>query len=348
MRYALFAIGLVACSTGVAPGEDTGDSRQAVIGGIPSTTDQDAVVLLVGPGYACSGTLVAPNLVLTARHCVSNFADEGILCDKDGTLVEGPQFTDDVPADKIGIYTGVMALRVAYNNESPNANGTQVIHAPGNILCNSDLAFVVLDRALGPVAPMRLTAPTVNEPLTLVGFGDVDNTGVVSFIRQQRTQTVLSVGPVTLDAKSMEGLGDSEFAVGESVCSGDSGGPMLSAKGEVVGVVSRGGGGMENIYEPSSACVGAMVQNVLTDLAHASALIDQAKAAANVAPVTAPAPTSTVTDPGAPEPGAIPPPTSSGGCSTSPGGNTEFGAWLAALLALAMIRRRRAGTLRTS
>src|SRR5262245_22024648 len=45
-------------------------NAQAIAMGVPSTNT--GVVVVVNPDEDCSGYLIAPNLVLTARHCVTN------------------------------------------------------------------------------------------------------------------------------------------------------------------------------------------------------------------------------------------------------------------------------------
>src|SRR5262245_10354364 len=65
-----FAV-LSSCSR-PTPLEAESDGRSEIIGGTPSNAAQDAVVLLVMPEERCTGTLIASNLVLTARHCVAS------------------------------------------------------------------------------------------------------------------------------------------------------------------------------------------------------------------------------------------------------------------------------------
>lgn len=289
------------CSSGV-PGENEGASPREAVGrasspivnGTASTADQDAVVLIVlhdSGGQikgTCSGTLVAPNLVLTARHCVSD-TDEGALCTKAGVpLQQGAARGDLVPSD-LSIYTGVDAVQVADNPNKAAARGKQFVHEKVSTICNADLSFIVLDKEVnGRIAALRLTGGTrEGEVLTAVGWGITESNNLPGS-RQQRTNVaVQAVGPVVLDAQSQIGLGNSEFLVGESICSGDSGGPTLSSKGAVVGVVSRGGGGGTGTPDPnnpSASCIGNSVFNFYTHLSQKAALVAEAFAAAGAQP----------------------------------------------------------------
>jgi len=279
---------------GAALSEVVGHAASPIISGTTSTADQDAVVLIVlhDPSGqikgTCSGTLVAPNLVLTARHCVSD-TDEGALCTKAGVaLQEGGARSDFNPSD-LSIYTGVDAVQVADQPNKAAARGKQFIHENVSTICNADLSFIVLDTAVqGRIATLRLTGGTrEGEVLTAVGWG-ITESNQLPGSRQQRTGVqVQAVGPMTLDAQSGIGLGNSEFIVGESICSGDSGGPTLSAKGAVVGVVSRGGGGGSGAPDPnnpSASCIGSNVYNFYTHLGQKAALVAQAFAAAGAQP----------------------------------------------------------------
>lgn len=291
------------CSSG-APGESDrapGDEAVArasspIISGTTSTSDQDAVVLIVlhdSSGQikgTCSGTLVAPNLVLTARHCVSD-TDEGALCTKTGAALQQGAARGDLNPRDLSIYTGVDAVQSADNPSRAAARGKQFVHENVSTICNADLSFIVLDTAVnGRIAPLRLTGGTrEGELLTAVGWGITESNNLPGS-RQQRTNVaVQAVGPLTLDAQSQIGLGNSEFLVGESICSGDSGGPTLSAKGAVVGVVSRGGGGGSGTPDPnnpSASCIGQNVFNFYTHLSEKAALVAQAFAAAGAEPRT--------------------------------------------------------------
>jgi MYXO-CTERM domain-containing protein len=77
-------------------------------------------------------------------------------------------------------------------------------------------------------------------------------------VRQQRaTIKVLKVGPANYPGETVP---PNDFLVGESICSGDSGGPALATDtGAVIGVVSRGGNGKApDPNNPAAECIGAM------------------------------------------------------------------------------------------
>src|SRR4051794_18888443 len=66
------ALMVSACST--AAGEQSGRQSQAIAGGTADLSHQDVFLLVresQNSGALCTATLIAPNLLLTARHCVS-------------------------------------------------------------------------------------------------------------------------------------------------------------------------------------------------------------------------------------------------------------------------------------
>src|SRR5260221_14635552 len=91
----LIVLGVTACSSAPLP-EGSASTSLPTINGKASDNTQDAVVLILydaggGNTYGCTGTLLAPNLVVTARHCVSQTAETGIACNADGTPIAGGQ-----------------------------------------------------------------------------------------------------------------------------------------------------------------------------------------------------------------------------------------------------------------
>lgn len=277
-----------ACSAPPASSEKTGTARQDIIKGKNSDDSQDAVVLVIylnkstGEVASCTGTMLANNLVLTARHCVAD-TDEYAACDADGTPLAGGAVRGNHKASDLWIFTG--PKRPDYRPDiKPNGVGAQILDDGGKNLCNHDIALIVLKDPIqdAPIMPLRLDADVdKTDIITAVGWGVTDKTDQPD-IRQTRSGIkVESIGP---DSNAEPPVAANEFQVGESICSGDSGGPAIAqSTGAIVGIVSRGGNGsQQNTSDPSANCINA--ENLYTKVAPFKDFILQAYDTAGAEP----------------------------------------------------------------
>jgi hypothetical protein len=184
--------------------------------------------------------LIASNLILTARHCVSHSLTSTPSCDARGRSHNGDHLAADADPASIGVYVGA---HVRVDRDLPRAHGIRTLHPVGQVLCDADVAFLVLDRPLVGVAilPLRLVGSVSSGDRVLpVGFGGGAAMTVGDRVSRDGSM-VLSIGPAA-NADTGAVLGPREFEVDQATCRGDSGGPAIDAStGEIVGVVSRGG-----------------------------------------------------------------------------------------------------------
>ncbi len=279
---------LGACTTRAPAASELGASRAPVVGGevSPSGAVEDAVLLMrtvVDEGeIVCTASLVAKNLVITARHCVAHLVPGNFRC-----TVQGELESQDPGAGTLGMHFDATSLAfydVKTPRSVPVAQGLQILSTLSASICTNDLAFVVLDRDVPlPVLPMRQHARALlGEAVTLVGYGfddEMAGSNTLDYATQPRTHnahlTVADLGPATDDGVT-SAPPRTVVVEGPSGCVGDSGGPLLAtATGAVLGVYSLLDG---------TTCLAPDARNFFTHVPDFDFLANQAFTAANAKP----------------------------------------------------------------
>ncbi len=222
--FILVAAWVLAMASGCGP-RSQAVSRIDVVGAGAHPTaagEWQSVVAITQYGHVlCSGTLVAPTLVVTAAHCLALGTDPvASLKVYVGSGVEG------------GRYDG--EYRISKAERHPDAN-------QGNIWGSADFAFLVLAAPVDlPTVPLASTSgefevlTAVGAGSTIVGFGVADNA-----TRVLGTKRVVEASVKFSTAQEVF-IGDSRG----DACGGDSGGPVFGRLPDGVwrqfGVTSRG------------------------------------------------------------------------------------------------------------
>ena len=215
-----------------------GAAAEPIKGGYNDTNDPNVVDIIWyvqgAQGYSeCSGSLLAPNLVLTARHCVSNIQNmsAGIDCSVSKFGASDPPGNFYVSTAAVltqDLTTGFHTVR-------------EVLTAPGSSgVCGQDQAILILTDSITDATPLipRVDTQIVNgEPYSAIGFGNTNDTSGAGLRRRRDNLAITCVGSPCA-AKGVSAT--HEFIGGDGTCEGDSGGPAIDGQNRVVGVLSRG------------------------------------------------------------------------------------------------------------
>jgi secreted trypsin-like serine protease len=206
VRFAMSAVGVTLAVLGVvAPAATADDAAPMIIGGGNASNAPWAARLFVNGQQNCTSTIIAPQYILTAKHCVSG----------------------------AGTYT----FRIGSLDQTSGgttATGTTITRSP-----NADIAIVKLDRSVqATFSPLGSASDvSVNQAVQVYGWG-ATCTNQPEINCQSRLLKVANVNVTSVSCRDYAGGVAVCARRGNGITAGgDSGGPMF-ASGRQVGVAS--------------------------------------------------------------------------------------------------------------
>jgi MYXO-CTERM domain-containing protein len=256
---AALAVAVASGCSGAAPaGDPTARTASPIQGGTADTTHDFAVAVFLdlggGEGAMCSGVLLAPNLVATARHCVSQLSSPTVDCTSStfGALYATSQYTvtNSAVFDRTAVQYKVSTIVVPTGSDQDK-------------VCGNDIALLVLATN---VSIAQYAEPVISPPMTdhstwattvaAIGYGidtPTDTTGVTAGTRRIREDVALACIPndttftdCYADPSARSILESDEFESGNATCEGDSGSGAFdqtqldAGHAATFGILSRG------------------------------------------------------------------------------------------------------------
>jgi secreted trypsin-like serine protease len=256
----LVVVCLVSCGSPGPTADLVATTSSPIQGGTTDTTHLFAVgVVQLAQAQQnmvafCSGVLLAPNLVATARHCVAELSSTTIDC---STSTFGPLY----PASMVYVTTDTTITM-----NSPFASVSSLVVPTGSdqtAVCGNDIALLILADSIElpqyvePVISPPMTSPQYEPEVTAIGYGidtPTDTTGMTAGTRRIKEDVELTCIPNDTtfsdcfsDPTARQVLTASEFVSGDSTCEGDSGSGAFEqsnfdqGRWVAFGVLSRGG-----------------------------------------------------------------------------------------------------------
>jgi MYXO-CTERM domain-containing protein len=224
----------LACAN--SPEEPSAYNNHAVVGGIPaSPSDYPSTVALTDPSGDpfCSGTLVAPTVVVTAAHCIKSGSPSNVR------VVHGYAVPSLAPASE----RRVVASAIPHPNYSPlaptDAYGLGPLHDIGVLL----LEEAIPNAVVAPILPTDFVDAilTPNRPMHIVGFGINDTqTQASGELYKALTPHVRHVPTELLGGRPGE----------PDACFGDSGGPAYVVNNNTLWLVGATSRAWEHASQP--------------------------------------------------------------------------------------------------
>lgn len=226
VRARLFAWGvfILGCSgsasdLSAAPVAPSASIEVPVTGVADLGSDPAVVAIDWGGPVTCAGALVAADVVLTARHCVS-YTDPEVACTAAGR-----------PAPPLRAPESI-GVRVTDGSDffAPRGLARNIVVPPVATACGADIAFLELEEPIDDVHALVVHAEgiAIGGHVRSVGFA---SQGLASAFEKRVRDHVLVV-----DTTATEAL------LNEAVCTSGCGGPAIDeTSGEIVGIVSHGG-----------------------------------------------------------------------------------------------------------
>jgi secreted trypsin-like serine protease len=256
---ALVLVASIGCGPGALDGERTATLSSPIEDGVTDTTHTFVVGIVryaaAGSIALCSGVLLAPNLVATARHCVTDQAPDQVDC-------ATSTFGSVAAANRMVVSTDA-SLR-----SGANPRGVATILVPTGAdqtkICGNDIALLILDANIDlpayvvpAVSPPMTQHQTYSTSVTAIGYGvttPTDTRGITAGTRRVKEHIPLYCVPndrtipdCFIDPAAPMVMTTGEFISGDaSACGGDSGSSVFdqaefdAGRWVSFGVLSRG------------------------------------------------------------------------------------------------------------